>query len=86
MRTISLEEFHDLLGLAYAVSINDTLYFVGYDTDGDPYTADKDGDDYLDLSSVDGHIQVDGNALFFHVGGQPIRLLILTIKELGPED
>ena len=43
MRTISLEEFHDLLGLAYAVSINDTLYFVGYDTDGDPYTADNDG-------------------------------------------
>jgi len=82
MRTISLEEFHDLLGLAYAVSINDTLYFVGYDEEGNPYTADNDGDDYLDLSSVDGQIQVDGNALFFHVAEQPIRLLILTIKKV----
>ena len=86
MRTISLEEFHDLLGLAYAVSINDTLYFVGYDTDGNPYTADNDGDDYLDLSSVDADIQVDGDALFFHVAEKPISLLILTIKELGPKD
>ena len=86
MRTISLEEFHELLGLAYAVSVNDTLYFVGHDTDGNPYTADNDGDDYLDLSSVDGDIEVDDYALSFFVGGQPIRLLILTIKELGSED
>ena len=86
MRTISLEEFHDLLGKAYAVSVNDTLYFVGHDDEGNPYTAGNDGEDYLDLSSVDGDIEVDDYALSFFVGGQPIRLLILTIKELGSED
>lgn len=86
MRTITLEEFHDLLDEAYAVSVNDTLYFVGHDTDGNPYTSDDDGDDYLDLSSVDGDIEMSDYALSFFVGGQPIRLLILTIKELGSED
>ena len=42
--TITLEQFHDLLADAYAVCVNDTLYFVGYDKDDNPYIADNDGD------------------------------------------
>jgi hypothetical protein len=57
--TITLNQFHDLLADAYAVCVNDTLYFVGYDTDDNPYIADNDGQDYVDLSSVDGDIEVD---------------------------
>jgi hypothetical protein len=82
MRTISLETFHDLLGDAYAVSLNDTLYFVGYDNDGNPYVSDNDGGDYIDLSSVDGDIELDDYAVSFFVGGDPIRILFLTIKDV----
>ena len=54
--TITLNQFHNLLADAYAVCANDTLYFVGYDTDDNPYIADNDGNDYVDLSTVDGDI------------------------------
>ena len=82
MRTISLETFHDLLGDAYAVSLNDTLYFVGYDNDGNPYVSDNDGCDYIDLSSVDGDIELDDYAVSFFIGGDPVRILFLTIKDV----
>jgi hypothetical protein len=78
--TITLEQFHDLLSEAYAVCVNDTLYFVGYDTDDNPYIADNDGNDYVDLSTVDGDIEVDDYALFFYIQGEPFRLIFLNIK------
>ena len=80
--TITLEQFHDLLADAYAVSVNDTLYFVGYDTDDNPYIADNDGDDYVDFSTVDGDIEVHPNYLFFHIQEQPIQLAFLHLKKL----
>ena len=82
--TITLEQFHDLLGDAYAVSLNDTLYFVGYDNDGNPYVSESPshGDDYLDLSSVDGDIELDDYAVSFFVGGDPVRILFLTVKDV----
>jgi hypothetical protein len=43
MTTITLDQFHDLLSESYAVSLNDTLYFVGYDSDDGPYVSDNDG-------------------------------------------
>ena len=78
--TITLNQFHDLLADAYAVCVNDTLYFVGYDTDDNPYIADNDGNDYIDLSTVDGDIKVLTNEIFFEVGGEPIRMLLLGIQ------
>ena len=82
--TITLEKFHDLLIDAYAVCVNDTLYFVGYDEDENPYIADNDGNDYVDLSSVDGDIEVDDDyAVFFYVNGDPIRMIFLNIKKLS---
>ena len=79
--TITLNQFHDLLADSYAVCVNDTLYFVGYDTDDNPYIADNDGNDYVDLSTVDGDIEVDDNyAVSFWVQGEPIRMLFLDIK------
>ena len=78
--TITLEQFHDLLDNAYAVTVNDYLYFIGYDTDENPYIADNNGDDYIDLSTVDGDIKVLTNEIFFEVGGEPIRMLLLGIQ------
>ena len=79
--TITLNQFHDLLADAYAVCVNDTLYFVGYDTDDNPYIADNDGDDYIDLSTVDGDIELDDDyAVFFYVNGDPFRMIFLHIK------
>ena len=79
--TITLNQFHDLLADAYAVCVNDTLYFVGYDTDDNPYIADNDGEDYVDLSTVDGDIELDDDyAVFFYVNGDPFRMIFLHIK------
>jgi len=78
---ITLEKFHDLLADTYAVSVNDTLYFVGHDTDHNPYIADNDGNDYVDLSTVDGDIELDDDyAVFFYVNGDPFRMIFLNIK------
>jgi hypothetical protein len=79
--TITLEQFHELLSDSYAVCVNDTLYFVGYDTDDSPYIADNDGNDYVDLSTVDGDIELDDDyAVFFYVNGDPLRMIFLNIK------
>ncbi len=53
---------------------------MGYDTDDNPYIADNDGNDYVDLSTVDGDIEVDDYALFFYIQGEPFRLIFLNIK------
>jgi hypothetical protein len=82
--TITLEQFHTLIADSYAVCVNDTLYFVGYDTDDNPYIADNDGNDYVDLSTVDGDIEVDDDyAVFFYVNGEPLRMIFLNIKKLS---
>ena len=81
-QTISLDQFHNLLADAYAVSVNDTLYFVGYDTDDNPYIADNDGQDYVDLSTVDGDIEVHKNYVSFWVGGEAFQMCFLQLKSL----
>ena len=86
MATISLETFHNLLSEAYAVTVNDTLYFVGYDTDDSPYISDNDGNDYVDLSSVDGDIQLDETGVSFYIGEEPIRMNFLIIRKFNHAD
>jgi hypothetical protein len=81
-QTISLDQFHDLLADAYAVDVNDTLYFVGYDTDDNPYISDNDGNDYVDLSTVDGDIEIDSTSVFFYIQEQPIRMQFLKLRNL----
>ena len=51
--TITLEQFHELLYEAYAVSVNDTLYFVGYDTDDNPYIIDGLDNDSMESMVFD---------------------------------
>lgn len=80
-REITLEQFHDMLSDSYAVSVNDTLYFVGYDTDGSPYVADNDNQDRIDLVTVDGSIESHPNYVFFYVQGEPIKVVFLQIKK-----
>lgn len=80
-QTITLDRFHELLSDSYAVTVNDTLYFVGYDgSTGSPYIADNDGNDYVDLSTVDGDIEVDDYAVSFFIAEQPYRVLFLDIR------
>ena len=82
-KTISLDQFHELISNAYAVVVNDTLYFVGYDGGSDsPYISDNDGNDYIDLSTVDGDIEVHNNSVFFYVNGEPISMNFLMIKKI----
>ena len=78
---ITLEQFHEMLSDSYAVSVNDTLYFVGYDTDGSPYVADNDNQDRIDFDTVDGSIEAHPNYVFFYVQGEPIQVVFLQIKK-----
>lgn len=79
MKTITLEELHSKLGDAYAVCLNDTLYYVGYDDNDHPFVADNHGDDYVSLAEVDGDIQVTEYGLFFYVAEKPITLKLLAV-------
>lgn len=78
MKIITLEKLHSLLNEAYAVEVNAILYFVGEDDDG-LFIADNDGQDRVNLSEVDGDIEVTGNGYFFYVAEDPILLKILHI-------
>jgi uncharacterized protein with ATP-grasp and redox domains len=62
--------------------VNDTLYYVGYETEGNPYISDNDGGHYVDLSVVDGDIEIDRCSVFFTVNGEPIRMQFLEIMDL----
>jgi hypothetical protein len=79
MKTITLEELHSKLGDAYAVCLNDTLYYVGYDDNNHPFVADNHGDDYVSLAEVDGDIKVTPYGFLFHVAEYPILLKLLAI-------
>jgi hypothetical protein len=66
---------------SYAVSVNDTLYFVGQDSEtGMPYTSTSDGDDYTDYSTVDGDIELIENGVFFTINEEPYRIHFLDIR------
>jgi hypothetical protein len=81
--TITLEQFHELLYKAYAVSVNDTIYFVGYDTDDNPYIADNDVQYHVDLSTVDGDIEVFPYYVHFYVGGESFEMSFLNMKKFS---
>jgi len=82
MKTITLEQLHDLLGFAYAVDLNDTLYFIGHDDEG-PFVADNHGDDYVSLAEVDGDIEVLEYGFFFYVAEKPITLKLLSLMKIN---
>ena len=82
MKTIPLEKFHELLGKVYAVCVNDTLYYVGYDDSDKPFIADNDGHDYVSLAEIDGDIEVVPFGLFFHVGGMAITMKFLLVMDV----
>jgi hypothetical protein len=78
MQTTTLEQLHEALSDAYAVDLNDTLYFIGYDDEG-PFVADNHGDDYVSLAEVDGDIEVLEYGFFFYVAEKPITLKPLVL-------
>jgi hypothetical protein len=82
MKTITLEQLHNLLEQAYAVDLNDTLYFIGYDDEG-PFVADNHGDDYISLAEVDGDIEVLEYGFFFYVAEKPITLKLLSLMKIN---
>jgi len=79
MKNITIDQLHSLVSEAYAVDVNDTLYFVGYDDEDCPYVADNNNEDKIDLSEVDGDIEVTENGYFFYVQENPVLLKILNI-------
>lgn len=81
MKTISLDQFRNLLSDSYAVCMNDTLYYVDFDMENNPYIATNVYGDYFELFMIDSDIQFDDYAVFFYIQDQPIRMMFLTIKE-----
>jgi len=87
MKTIELDVFHSMLADAYAVVVGDTLYYVGYDNEDQPYVADNDGNDRLELSEVDGDIQVvNKHTVCFCVGGDEVLLSFLQLTEISVDN
>lgn len=87
MRTTTLNQLHSLLSACFAVCVNDTLYFVGYDMDGIPYVADNDGNDKIEFSEVNGDIEILENngedyGVFLYVGEEPLEIKFLTLANL----
>jgi hypothetical protein len=80
MKTITLEQFHEILNNAYAVDVNDTLYFLGHDDDG-PYVADNKflNVESFSLAEVDGDIEVLEYGFFFYVAGEAMTLKLLGL-------
>lgn len=81
MKTITLQQLHDFFSKAYAVSVNDTLYFVGYECETEcPYISDNDGNDYVSFEEVDGDIEItDRNSVFCYVAEQPYEIKFLGV-------
>ena len=82
VQTISIQDFHALLAWCYAVCVNDNLYFVGYDNDGNPFISDNNGDDYVDLSTVDGDIELYPTYVHFYIQEQPFIVQFLSVNTI----
>lgn len=78
-KNITLEKLHSLLNEAFAVCLDGTLYFVGHDTEDNIFVADNDGENRIDLSEVDGDIEVMETGVSFHIAGEPFELKFLGI-------
>lgn len=83
MKTITLDQFHKILAESFAVCVNDTLYFVGYDSDDFPYIADNWNEDRIDLGEVDGDIEVTESGVFFYVEEEPIEMKFLVHRPVA---
>ena len=82
MKTITQDEFIDLVSSAYAVVVNNEyLQYVGYDDQDRLYIADYDMQDLTYLDKVD-DIRVEDNTILFYYYGEPMILQLLVIKEL----
>ena len=83
-KTLTIEQLHKKLTECYAVSVNDTLYFVGW-VDDSPYVSDNFGDDQIDFSVVDGDIEVTESGVFFYVASDPVELKFLQVSTVAED-
>jgi hypothetical protein len=82
MKTITQDEFIDLVSSAYAVVVNsEFIQYVGYVVQDRLYTADYDMQDFTYLDKVD-NISIGDNTILFFIDGNPMVLQLLVIKEL----
>jgi hypothetical protein len=82
MKTITQDEFTDLLAGAYAVVVNNEyMQYIGYDDQDRLYIADYDMQDFTYLDKVD-NISIGDNTILFFIDGNPMVLQLLVIKEL----
>jgi hypothetical protein len=79
-QTITLQRFHELLNESYAVTFNNTLYLICQDPGDVPYLDTYSGGDYIDLSSVDGDIELNETGASFHLAGDACRVQFLTLR------
>lgn len=83
MKTITQEEFIDLLASAYAVVVNNEyLQYIGHDDQDRLYIADYDMQDLTYLDKVE-DIRVEDNTILFYYFGEPMILQLLEIKKLS---
>jgi hypothetical protein len=80
MKTITKEKFYSLLEEAYAVDMDDTLLFLGYDDEDEPYLADDEGREVF-FTHIEGDIVTDGIKIACCVGGEDIELKLLKFHE-----
>ena len=77
---ITLQQFQDLLSNAYAVDVNDNLYFVDFDTEDNPYIPTHTGEVYVDFLSIDGKITMDESGVYFFIAEEPFRVRFLLLQ------
>jgi hypothetical protein len=85
MKTITQDEFIDLLASADAVVVNNEyMQYIGYDDQDRLYIADYDDYGMQDLTYLDkvDDIRVEDNTILFYYFGEPMILQLLVIKEL----
>ena len=84
MKTITQDEFIDLVSSAYAVVVNsEFMQYVGYDDQDRLYIAEYDNEDITYLDNLEGDIEVHHDSMHATINGNRMTLQLLEIKKLS---
>lgn len=75
---ITFNQLQQIIETVYAVSFNGTFYLVS--PCGDYLYQEHDPDNTVHLTHVDGDIHIDKHGATFSIGGNPIRMVFLNIR------
>jgi hypothetical protein len=83
MKSITQDEFTDLLLSAYAVVVNNEyLQYIGHDDQDRLYIADHDMQSLTYLDKID-DIRIEDNTILFNYFGEHMILHLLDVKQLS---